>query len=245
MSHWFDTSRGTRWQASDHGVPCPGNRARQERYGRPGPTCDGRRPRNVGAADFCPAGARRAADHPPREPDRCPARSVRALAEQSGAGGPLTTSRPSAGKDRAFGVAQAAEHDRGEHQQVAYQRTRAAGDQRKARHGRLARFAEERLEVTPHQLLTASGTQAIDLIGRFLFRPGDTVLVDDSCSFDFQALLRARQVRPVSVPWTPTGPDLAAFEAALVAEQPRLYLTNAALHDPTGGTSCCSLDSGS
>ena len=91
--------------------------------------------------------------------------------------------------------------------------------------------------MPPDQLLlTASGTQAIDLIGRFLLRPGDTVLVDDPCYFNFQALLRAHQVRLVGVPWTPTGPDLAAFEAALEAERPRLYLTNSALHNPTGGT---------
>ena len=39
-----------------------------------------------------------------------------------------------------------------------------------------------------------SGTQAIDLICRFLLRPGDTVLVDDPCYFNFQALLRAHRV---------------------------------------------------
>jgi DNA-binding transcriptional MocR family regulator len=101
----------------------------------------------------------------------------------------------------------------------------------------LARFVEEGLDVGPEQLLlTVSGTQAIDLIGRFLLRPGDTVLVDDPCYFNFQALLRAHQVRLVGVPWTPSGPDLAAFEAALQAHRPRLYLTNSALHNPTGGT---------
>ncbi len=101
----------------------------------------------------------------------------------------------------------------------------------------LARFAEEGLDVAPEQLLlTGSGTQAIDLICRFLLRPGDTVLVDDPCYFNFQALLRAQPVRIVGVPYTPQGPDIAAFEAALVSERPRLYLTNSALHNPTGAT---------
>jgi DNA-binding transcriptional MocR family regulator len=101
----------------------------------------------------------------------------------------------------------------------------------------MARFADEGLEVPPEQLLlTASGTQAIDLVCRFLLRPGDTVLVDDPCYFNFRALLRAHQVRIVSVPYTASGPDVASFEATLAAERPRLYVTNSALHNPTGAT---------
>jgi DNA-binding transcriptional MocR family regulator len=38
------------------------------------------------------------------------------------------------------------------------------------------------------------------------------------------------------VPYTPSGPDIAAFEAILAAERPRLYITNSALHNPTGAT---------
>jgi DNA-binding transcriptional MocR family regulator len=101
----------------------------------------------------------------------------------------------------------------------------------------LSRFAEENIEVTPGQLMLAhSGTQAIDLICRFFLRPGDTVLVDDPCYFNFLALLRAHQVHIVGVPYTPTGPDIAAFEAILAANKPRLYITNSALHNPTGAT---------
>jgi DNA-binding transcriptional MocR family regulator len=101
----------------------------------------------------------------------------------------------------------------------------------------LKRFAEEGLNVPLDQLvLTASGTQAIDLICRYLLRPGDTVLVDDPCYFNFRALLRAHQVKVVGVPYTPTGPDVARFEAVLAADKPRLYITNSALHNPTGAT---------
>ncbi|WP_456670728.1 aminotransferase-like domain-containing protein [Bradyrhizobium sp. USDA 3240] len=101
----------------------------------------------------------------------------------------------------------------------------------------MARFADEGLEVSPEQvLLTMSGTQAIDLICRFLLRPGDTVLVDDPCYFNFRALLRAHQVNLVSVPYTPSGPDVASFEAVLEAERPRLYITVSGLHNPTGAT---------
>jgi DNA-binding transcriptional MocR family regulator len=35
---------------------------------------------------------------------------------------------------------------------------------------------------------------------------------------------------------TPSGPDVGAFEAALAAHQPRLYITNSALQNPTGST---------
>ncbi|WP_454761691.1 aminotransferase-like domain-containing protein [Caulobacter segnis] len=99
------------------------------------------------------------------------------------------------------------------------------------------RAATDGLDVGPEQiLLTASGTQAIDLICRFLLKPGDAVLVDDPCYFNFQALLRAHQVRIVSAPYTPTGPDLARFAEVLTAERPRLYITNSAIHNPTGAS---------
>ncbi|MGE0846370.1 MAG: PLP-dependent aminotransferase family protein [Flavobacteriaceae bacterium] len=101
----------------------------------------------------------------------------------------------------------------------------------------LGRFAEEGIAATADQvMLTGSGTQAIDLVCRLLLRPGETVLVDDPCYFNFRALLRAHQVRIVGVPYTPAGPDLAAFEQALAREAPRLYITNSALHNPTGAT---------
>jgi DNA-binding transcriptional MocR family regulator len=98
-------------------------------------------------------------------------------------------------------------------------------------------FAAEGIEAGADQiLLTTSGTRAIDLLCRFLLNPGDTVLVDDPCYFNFQALLRAHRAKIVSVPYTPTGPDIALFDAALAAHRPRLYVTNAALHNPTGAT---------
>lgn len=83
-------------------------------------------------------------------------------------------------------------------------------------------------------MLTESGTQAIDLLCRFLLEPGDTVLVDDPCYFNFHALLRAHRAHIVGVPYTPTGPDLAMFTRVLTEHRPRLYMTNSALHNPTG-----------
>ena len=97
------------------------------------------------------------------------------------------------------------------------------------------RLAASDIDATPERiLLTESGTQAVDLICRFFLEPGDTVLVDDPCYFNFHALLRAHRAKAVGVPFTPNGPDPAAFEAALREHSPRLYLTNSGIHNPTG-----------
>ena len=102
----------------------------------------------------------------------------------------------------------------------------------------LRQVAREGLDVGAEQiLLTSSGTQSIDLVCRLLLQPGDTVLLDDPCYFNFQALLRAHQVKVVGIPYTISGPDLALFAVALKRHRPRLYITNSALHNPTGATS--------
>ena len=97
------------------------------------------------------------------------------------------------------------------------------------------RMSERGIEAAADQIiLTDSGSQALDLLCRFLLEPGDTVLVDDPCYFNFHALLRAHRIRVVGVPYTPEGVDVTAFAAALVAHKPRFYLTNAGPHNPTG-----------
>ncbi|HEV7320350.1 MAG TPA: PLP-dependent aminotransferase family protein [Ensifer sp.] len=99
------------------------------------------------------------------------------------------------------------------------------------------RLGEHGVVASPEQIiLTESGTQAIDLICRLLLEPGDTVLVDDPCYFNFHALLRAHRAKVVSVPYTSSGPDLEKFSEVLTEHRPRLYITNSALHNPTGAT---------
>jgi len=99
------------------------------------------------------------------------------------------------------------------------------------------RVAAHGIEAAPDRIMLAeSGTQALDLVCRFLVEPGDTVLVDDPCYFNFHALLRAHRVRIVGVPYTPQGPDTGVFEQVLAQQRPRLYVTNSALHNPTGAT---------
>lgn len=99
------------------------------------------------------------------------------------------------------------------------------------------RMAAQGVEVSPDQILLTDGsTHSLDLVCRFLLEPGDTVLVDDPCYFNFLALLRAHRARVVGVPMTPTGPDVAAFAAAVATHRPRFYLTNSGVHNPTGAT---------
>lgn len=99
------------------------------------------------------------------------------------------------------------------------------------------RIAEHGIEASPDQvMLTDSGTQAMDFLCRLLIEPDDTVLVDDPCYFNFQALLRAHRARIVSVPYTSSGPDVELFATALAEHRPRLYITNSAIHNPTGAT---------
>lgn len=99
------------------------------------------------------------------------------------------------------------------------------------------RMLERGIPADPAQLiLTESGTQAIDLILRFLVEPGDTVLLDDPCYFNFHALLRAHRARVAAVPMTPGGPDMEAFARIVKEERPKLYITISGMHNPTGAT---------
>jgi len=99
------------------------------------------------------------------------------------------------------------------------------------------RMADRGIEASPEQIiLTESGIQAIDLLCRLLIEPGDTVLVDDPCYFNFNALLRAHRAKIVSVPYTATGPDIELFAEVLKEHRPRLYVTNSGIQNPTGAT---------
>ena len=96
--------------------------------------------------------------------------------------------------------------------------------------------AQYEMNVEPEQILiTDSGTQSIDLIFRVHLQAGDVILVDDPCYFNFQALIQAHHLQAIAIPFTAQGPDIAEFERAL-QYQPKLYLTNSGIHNPTGAT---------
>jgi len=85
-------------------------------------------------------------------------------------------------------------------------------------------------------MLTDSTSHAIDLVTRLFLKPGDTVFVDDPGYYMLLSNLRAQRANVVGIPYTRTGPDVEAFAEAAARQRPVLYITNSALHNPTGAT---------
>lgn len=97
------------------------------------------------------------------------------------------------------------------------------------------RLNERDVVANPNSiLLTDSATRSIDIVSRFLLQPGDTVLIDDPGYFNFQSMMQAQRVNVVGIPYTHSGPNLEHFSAACIQHRPKLYLTTAVLHNPTG-----------
>lgn len=97
--------------------------------------------------------------------------------------------------------------------------------------GRLAVLG---MPLSTSQIVTTANTmQALDLLLRLLLRPGDTVLVDDPCYFNFHGILSLHGARVISLPRGPHGPDLVQLEHWLKEEEPKLYLTSGLLQNPT------------
>jgi DNA-binding transcriptional MocR family regulator len=98
-------------------------------------------------------------------------------------------------------------------------------------------FADRGIEAPMNRILiTDSATQAIDLVGRLLIQPGDKVFVDDPCYFNLITNLRAHRAQVIGIPFLQNGPDPNTFAALAAQHRPVLYITNSALHNPTGGT---------
>ncbi|QJI11251.1 PLP-dependent aminotransferase family protein [Pseudomonas sp. ADAK22] len=93
----------------------------------------------------------------------------------------------------------------------------------------------EGLSVPVEQIITTPNTvQGLDMLMRLLARPGDTVLLDAPCYFNFHANLALHSVNVVTIERRPDGFDFAALEALLAEHRPSLYLTTSVLHNPTG-----------
>lgn len=101
------------------------------------------------------------------------------------------------------------------------------------------RLAELEIAARPEQVvLTQGATQALDLIARYLVRPGDAVLVDDPGYYNFFGNLRLLGARLIGVPRTLGGPDVEALARLAAEHRPRLFFTHSALHNPTGTDLC-------
>lgn len=99
----------------------------------------------------------------------------------------------------------------------------------------VSRLSQLNLPLQPAQmLLTASATQALDLVVRLLLKPGEKVLVDDPGFYNFQAIIRLHQLELVFLPRAQQGPDVQALASILQQHKIRAYLTNSVLSNPVG-----------
>ncbi len=99
------------------------------------------------------------------------------------------------------------------------------------------RLALSDIHAAPSQLVTTCGvTQGIDLVARHFVAPGDTVFVEDPAWFVMFARLAAFGAKLVAVPRGAEGPDLNVLSNLLSRHQPRLFIVNTVLHNPTGGS---------
>ena len=85
-------------------------------------------------------------------------------------------------------------------------------------------------------LITFGASQAMDLLMRYLLKPGDTIFVEDPGYYNFNGLLKLHGVNLVGIPRTRTGPDLDAMQAQLQQHRPKLFFINSVFHNPTGTT---------
>jgi DNA-binding transcriptional MocR family regulator len=85
-----------------------------------------------------------------------------------------------------------------------------------------------------HILLTQSTSQALELVIRYLLKPGDAALVDDPGYYNMFGNLRLQGVDMLGVPRNPDGPDVAVLEKLAAAHRPKVYFTQSVMQNPTG-----------
>ncbi|KVD39538.1 GntR family transcriptional regulator [Burkholderia ubonensis] len=101
----------------------------------------------------------------------------------------------------------------------------------------LHRIAQLGIEAQPSQiLLTQGASQALDLLMRYMLKPGDTMFVEDPGYYSLFGLLKLHGVKLVGIPRTRIGPDLDVLEAQLKQHRPKLFFVNTVFHNPTGTT---------
>lgn len=105
----------------------------------------------------------------------------------------------------------------------------------------VTKLADFGVNATAAQVITTVGaTQALDIVTRTLLRAGDSVLVDEPGWSVEYARLAALGMRVLPVPRLDDGPDLAAMQRLIEAQEPgrrpRLYITVSVLNNPTGAS---------
>ncbi len=96
------------------------------------------------------------------------------------------------------------------------------------------KLAELEIGATPEQIVTTVGvTQALDLVAREFTRPGDTIFVDDPAWFLMFGSFAAMGLKVVGIPRLADGPDLAQLASLAALHQPKLFVINSVLHNPS------------
>ena len=85
-------------------------------------------------------------------------------------------------------------------------------------------------------IITNGCQQALDLIGRVLLRPGDTVAVEDPVYTGLKNLLTGMGAQLVGIPVGAEGMDTAHLERVLERERPRFLVVTSNFQNPTGAT---------
>jgi DNA-binding transcriptional MocR family regulator len=83
-------------------------------------------------------------------------------------------------------------------------------------------------------LLTQGTSQALELVIRFLLKPGDAALVDDPGYYNMFGNLRLQGVEMLAVPRNRDGPDVNVLEKLAAEKRPKVYFTQSVLQNPTG-----------
>ncbi len=92
------------------------------------------------------------------------------------------------------------------------------------------------INASASQILLTQGTsQALELVTRFLLKPGDAALVDDPGYYNMFGALRLHGIEMLAVPRNPDGPDIAVLEQLAAAHRPKIYFTQSVMQNPTGG----------
>lgn len=103
--------------------------------------------------------------------------------------------------------------------------------------GPLREWLAARHGVSADEVLLANGSlQIVEFIGLGLLKPGDVVFVESPTYDRTLTLLRRSGVQIVGIPMEADGPELAALEAALARQVPKLFYVIADFQNPSGAT---------
>jgi DNA-binding transcriptional MocR family regulator len=85
-------------------------------------------------------------------------------------------------------------------------------------------------------LITEGASEGLDLLVRYMLKPGDTMFVEDPGYYNLFGLLKMQGVRIVGIRRTASGPDLDHLHEMLALHRPRAFFVNTVFHNPTGTT---------